>query len=118
MIKITIIIVLILLLFLTLYSYYYLSYQMIEFKKKRLEYILKKETELKNLEQKINIISDCSNKNEQYQIAIKNINTIIDKLNLPPGSICKKYNHNHDKKIIDNIKDLIFDKNILQQDQF
>lgn len=112
MIKITTIVILILLLFITLYSYYCLSSRMIEFEKKRLEYILRKENELKDLELKIKIVSDCSIKNEQYQSAIKNINTIIDKLNLPPGSICKKYNENHDKKTIDNIKSLIFNKNI------
>lgn len=92
MIKITIILVLILLLLITLYSYYCLSSRMIEFERKRLEYILNKEYELKTLDKKIKIISNCTEKNEKYQLAIQNINTIIDKLDLPPGSICQKSN--------------------------
>ncbi len=84
--------ILILLLLITLYSYYCLSSRMVDFERKRLEYILNKENELKNLEKKIKVISNCSEKNEKYQQAIKNINIIIDELNLPPGSICLKSN--------------------------
>lgn len=84
MIKTTIIIILILLLFITLYSYYCISSKMIEFERKRLEFILNKEIELRNLEKKIKIIQNCSNKNLKYQQAIKNINNIIDNLDLTP----------------------------------
>lgn len=94
MIKITIIVILILLLLITLYSYYCLSSKMIEFENKRLQYILNKENELNIMEKNIKVISNCTEKNEKYQQAIRNINTIIDKLNLPPGSICSKSNIN------------------------
>lgn len=110
MIKITIIVILILLLLVTLYSYYCLSSSMIEFEQKRMEYILNKENELKNLENKIKTDTECVNKNDQYQTAIKGINAIIDKLNLPPGSICAKYSNEEDKKTISTIKSIILEK--------
>lgn len=87
---------------------------MIDFEQRRMEYILNKEGELKNLEQKIKIDTDCSNKNDKYQLAIKGINEIIDNLNLPPGSICSKYSNEEDKKTISTIKSIILEK---QQDQ-
>lgn len=114
MIKIIIIIILVLLLFITLYSYYCLSSRMNEFERARLEYILNKENELNQTETKIKIINNCTEKNEKYQIAIKNINNIIDGLNLPPGSICTKYHDDKDKKTISTIKSIISeqDKNL------
>lgn len=87
MIKTTIIIILILLLFVTLYSYYCLSSRMINFERERLEYILKKDNELKTMEKNIKVISDCSNKNEKYKKAIQNINLIIEKLNFDSENI-------------------------------
>jgi len=111
MIKITIIIILILLLLITLYSYYCLSSRMIEFERIRLDYILNKENELKILEKKIKVVTDCSDKNDKYQQAITGINTIIDKLNLPPGSICKKYSNNKNNQTITNIKSIVPEEN-------
>jgi hypothetical protein len=107
MIKIAIIIILILLLVVTLYSYYCLSSKMINFEKSRLEYILKREEELNHKEQQIKVVTECSSKNDSYQEAIKNINGIIEKLNLPPGSICQNYNNDKDKQTINNIKSII-----------
>jgi len=112
MIKIAIIIILMLLLVITLYSYYCLSSRMINFEKLRLEYILKKEEELNDREKNINIVADCSIQNEKYQQAIENINSIIDKMNLPPGSICKKYTVGKDKQIIDNLKSIILEEKL------
>lgn len=82
MIKITIIIILILLLLITLYSYYCLSSGMINFQRDRLEYILQKQAELKKKETELTIISNCSNKNKQYERAIDNINKIILELDI------------------------------------
>lgn len=107
MIKTTVIVILILLLVITLYSYYCLSSRMVDFERSRLEYILKKESEVNDLEKKVKVVSDCSNKNDQYQDAIKEINNIIDKLNLPPGSICSKYHSDTDHKIISDIKNIV-----------
>ena len=107
MIKTTIIVILILLLIITLYSYYCLSSRMVEFERARLEFILAKENEVNDLEKKVKVVSDCSNKNEKYQDAIKEINNIIEKINLPPGSICSKYHNNNDKQIISNIKNIV-----------
>ena len=111
MIKIAIIIILVILLAITLYSYYCLSSRMIEFERSRLEFILKKESALNEQENKIKIISECSNKNEQYQQAIKNINTVIGNLNLPPGSICQTEDYvdnlKKDKLVINEIKGLV-----------
>ena len=95
MIKTTIIIILILLLLITLYSYYCLSSSMIEFEKIRLEFVLRKENEIKELESKIKVISNCNEKNEKYQQAIKNINNVIYELNLPPGSVCENPEYNN-----------------------
>ena len=107
MIKITVIIILILLLIITIYSYYCLSSSMIDYEKDRLEYILKKEIELNNLEKKIKIISHCNEKNEKYQEAIKNINNIIENLNLPPGSICNTNSKNINQENVRNLKNFI-----------
>ena len=107
MIKIAIIIILILLLVITLYSYYCLSSQMINFEKSRLEHILKKEVEVSEKEKKIKTVTDCSNKNDSYQEAIKNINSIISSLNLPPGSVCQNYVGDEYKQTINNIKSII-----------
>ncbi len=109
MIKITIIVILILLLLITLYSYYCLSSSMENFEQKRMEYILNKESELKKIESRIKIDSECLNKNQKYQTAIKGINDIIDKLNLPPGSICAKYSNEDDKNTIQTIKSIILE---------
>ena len=87
MIKITIIIILIILLIITMYSYYYLSSKMINFERARLEYILQKETDVKIKENKVKVIADCSNKNEQYQMALTNINKILDVLNIKSENI-------------------------------
>ena len=89
-----------LLLVISIYSYYCLSSRMTDYEKKRLEFILNKEKELELLEKKIKQIAFCTEKNEKYQQAISDINTIIDKLNLPPGSVCKNYNPNNEKQQI------------------
>jgi hypothetical protein len=111
MIKIAIIIILVILLAITLYSYYCLSSRMIEFERSRLEFILNKEIATNEQEKKIKIISDCSNKNEQYQLAIKNINSVIGSLNLSPGSICQTEDYadilKKDKLLINEIKGLV-----------
>jgi hypothetical protein len=60
MIKVTIIIILILLLLITMYSYYCLSSRMIDFERIRLEYILNKENQIMEKEQKLKIISNCN----------------------------------------------------------
>lgn len=123
MIKTTIIIILILLLFITLYSYYCISSKMIDFERKRLEFILNKENELRILEKKIKIIQNCSNKNLKYQQAIKNINNIIDNLDLIPETESENINininnnvnteiNNEDKAII-NTNDI---NNIIQEE--
>lgn len=93
-----------LLLVISIYSYYCLSSRMTDYEKKRLEFILNKEKELELLEKKIKQIAFCTEKNEKYQQAISDINTIIDKLNLPPGSVCKNYNPVHKKQQIDEHK--------------
>lgn len=80
MIKITIIIVLIIILIITIYYYYRLSSLMINYEKTRLEFVLNKETELKNLENKIIAIANCNEKNSNYKKAIDNINNILSEL--------------------------------------
>ena len=112
MIKTAIIIILILLLIITLYSYYCLSSRMVNFEKLRLEYILTKEGELNDKEKNIKTIADCSNKNDSYQEAIKNINSIIGNLNLPPGSICQKYIETEEKKTINDIKSIVLQEKL------
>ena len=82
MIKITIIFVLILLLLITLYSYYCISSRIVNFERARLEYILQKESDINIKENKVKVITDCSNKNEQYQIALNKINNILQELNI------------------------------------
>jgi hypothetical protein len=82
MIKTSIIFILIFLLLITLYSYYCLSYYMVNFERIRLEYILQKEYELNKKENKIKIIQNCSNKNENYKEALNNINNIIINLDI------------------------------------
>jgi ABC-type Zn2+ transport system substrate-binding protein/surface adhesin len=76
MIKNAIIIILMSLLLITLYSYYCLSKKMIDYEKKRLEYIINKENELVAKESKINKIEDC---NDKY-LKCKNILDQIDNL--------------------------------------
>ena len=85
---------------------------MINFEKTRLEYILRKENELAITEKKIKTVTDCSSKNNSYQEAIKNINSIISNLNLPPGSICQNYNDDENKKTINSIKSIILNDNL------
>ena len=82
MIKITIIIILILLLVITLYSYYCLSSKMVNFERTRLEYILQKESELQTKEKNIKVINNCSNKNEQLENALTNINRILEEIGI------------------------------------
>jgi hypothetical protein len=65
---------------------------MTDFQKDRMQYILNKEAEVNEKEKNIKIVTDCTNKNEKYQEAIKNINGIITGLQLPPGSICERIN--------------------------
>ena len=77
---------------------------MTEYERIRLEYILNKENELNNKEKNIKVVTECAEKNDNYQQAIRNINTIIDKLNLPPESICRKYNDINNNKIENEIK--------------
>ena len=82
MIKIIIVVILILLLIITIYSYYCLTSRMVNYERERLEYILQKENEVKTKESKVNVVADCSNKNEQYQAAFANINKIIGDLHI------------------------------------
>lgn len=106
MIKITIIIILILLLIITLYSYYCLSSRMINFERARLEHILLKENELKEKENKIKIVSDCSNKNMQLEKALANINDILKNTGLA-NTLCEKEENNNKNKIIKGIENVI-----------
>lgn len=108
MIKITIIIILILLLIITLYSYYCLSSRMINFERARLEYILQKESELGTKEKNIKVISDCSNKNEQLENALTNINKII-------GEIGINNSNNNTNTSIHNIINESVSKEILNE---
>lgn len=87
MIKITIIIILILLLVITIYSYYCLSIKMINYERKRLEYILNKEQHLTHVENNIKMITDCNEKNEKYQLAIKDISSILLNLAKQSGTL-------------------------------
>ena len=80
MIKTTIIITLILLLIVTIYSYYCLSAKMINYERKRLEYILQKEQYITHVENNIKMITNCNEKNEKYQNAIKDIASILKNL--------------------------------------
>jgi hypothetical protein len=82
MIKITIIIILILLLIITLYSYYCLSSRMVNFERARLEYILQKESELVTKEKNIKVVANCSNKNQQLENALTNINKILGEIGI------------------------------------
>lgn len=109
MIKITIIIILILLLLITLYSYYCLSSRMIDFERSRLEYILQKETEVNIKESKVKQITNCSNKNEQYQSALANINKILGTVNIGCESVNSEVN-NRNSDIIKGIQNVITGK--------
>jgi hypothetical protein len=106
MIKITIIIILILLMVITLYSYYCLSSRMINFERARLEYILQKESELGTKEKNIKVITDCSNKNEQLENALTNINKILGEIGI--GGVNKFDDKN--VNIVKGIKNIISGK--------
>lgn len=118
MIKITIIIILILLLVITLYSYYCLSSRMTNFERARLEYILQKEAELGTKEKNIKVITDCSNKNEQLENALKNINKILGEIGIRGLNNFDDKNDKNDKNdnIVKGIKNIIngkIDSNIV-----
>lgn len=80
---------------------------MVDFERDRLDFILKKESEVRDLESKVKVVADCSNKHEDLQNGIIEIYNIISKLNLPPGSICSNTQIDTDKQIIEEIKHII-----------
>lgn len=112
MIKITIIIILILLLIITLYSYYCLSSRMINFERARLEYILQKESELGTKEKNIKVIANCSNKNEQLENALTNINKILGEVGIGASNKIDDKNINIVKGI-ENIINGKIDSNVV-----
>jgi len=119
MIKTIIIIILILLLVITLYSYYCLTSKMINFERTRLEYILQKETAVKIKESEVKVVADCSNKNFQYQMALKNINKILGELNIETINSYDEKNENNDD-IIKGIHNVIkgkIDSNIVAEQE-
>lgn len=79
---------------------------MINFERARLEHILLKENELKEKENKIKIVSDCSNKNMQLEKALANINDILKNTGLA-NTLCEKEENNNKNKIIKGIENVI-----------
>lgn len=112
MIKITIIMILILLLIITLYSYYCLSSRIVNFERARLEYILQKESELGIKEKNIKVIANCSNKNEQLENALANINKILGEIGISNSNKIDNKNINIVKGI-ENIIQGKIDSNIV-----
>jgi len=79
MIKNTIIVILLILLLITLYAYSCLSSSMVDFKKERLEYILKKEKELNDKEEKLVSTEICNQNMEKYKSLLIRISNDLTK---------------------------------------
>ncbi len=72
--KNTIITILIILLLITIYFYYNLSSNMMDYQKERLQYIEKKEKEIKEIENKLGSLNECAKD-------LENCTNTIDKIN-------------------------------------
>lgn len=90
MIKNTIIIILILLLVITLYSYYCLSSSMMDYERKRMEYIVNKEQELIHREQTLNSNINYKNQLDKCNIDIDSIKNALGVSNLPTNNKTNK----------------------------
>jgi len=75
MIKNTIIVILLLLLLITFYAYICLSNNMTDFQKERLEYVLKKENEITQKEQKLATLAECNENMNKYKNIIGKLST-------------------------------------------
>ena len=79
MIKNTIIVILLLLLLITFYAYMCLSNNMVDFQKERMEFILSKETELKQKEQKLVSLEECNDNMNKYKNIVGRLSTDLTK---------------------------------------
>ena len=77
MIKNIIIFILLVLLIITICSYYYVSSNVITFKKDRMEYIAHKEIEIEKKEKQLLITQECNQELIKYKKIINDINNLI-----------------------------------------
>jgi len=82
---------------------------MINFERARLEYILQKESDVITKENKVKVVADCSNKNDQYLSALENINKIIGGLNIESENYTNDLNKKN-SNIIKGVQNLITGK--------
>jgi hypothetical protein len=118
MIKNTIIIILLLLLLITFYAYMCLSTNMMDFKKERMEHIIKKETEIKEKEIKLLSMAECNDNLHKYKNMIGRITTDLTKAS-DDMNLLSKYatqinsSINKDINNRNNPKQIISEKNIV-----
>lgn len=79
MIKNTIIVILLLLLLITFYAYMCLSNNMVDFQKERMQYIAKKDAELKSRENNLLSITECNNNMNKYKNIIQKVSSDLTK---------------------------------------
>jgi cell division protein YceG involved in septum cleavage len=77
MVKNIIIFILLLLLIITICSYYYVSCNVIAFKKDRMEFINNKEIEIEKKEKQLLITQQCNQELIKYKKIINDINNLI-----------------------------------------
>lgn len=89
MIKNTIIVILLLLLLITFYAYMCLSGNMVDFQKERMEYIVKKEAEIKSREHKLLTTEECNNNLNKYKTMINKVSTDLEKVSTDINNLTK-----------------------------
>lgn len=96
MIKNTIIVILLLLLIITFYAYLCLSNNMTNFQKERMEYIYKKEADIKQKEQSLVSLTECNNNMNKYKDIIKKVSSDLTKTTEDFGNVVKYINQVND----------------------
>jgi hypothetical protein len=81
MIKNTIIAILLIVLVITIYSYICLSSNIMNYEKERMEFILNKESDIKNKESKLQTMTKCNDELIKYKNVINKITSDLANLN-------------------------------------
>ncbi len=92
MIKNTIIVILLLLLLITFYAYMCLSNNMVDFQKERMQYIAKKDSELKSRENNLLSLTECNNNMNKYKNIIQKVSSDLTKTSNDFSDIVKYIN--------------------------
>ncbi|AYV80367.1 MAG: hypothetical protein Gaeavirus41_1 [Gaeavirus sp.] len=102
MIKNTIIVILLILLIITFYSYYCISTNVVNFQKERMEFVLAKESEIKDKERKLVDTVTCNKELIKHKTLYNNLISDLHKLSTHVQSVTQKAENTSNERVYMN----------------